>query len=79
MTRAEATNSKVKQSRDTIVTNTIASSLAEETRGPLTVDSDRTCSDRRSRKNKHSNGIPKSIGRVCASARPICHGGKLWE
>jgi len=49
--------------------------LAEETGGSLIADASRTCSNRGSRKNKHSNGMLKSIDSVCILI-PIYHGYK---
>jgi len=54
------------------------SSLAKKARD-TTVDADRACSNRRSRENKYSNGMPKLAGRVYTLVRPICYGGRLWE
>ena len=77
MMRVEATDSKVEQLEGTIIIYTTASSLAKKTRGSLTVGSDRTYFNRGSRKDKHSNSTPKSVGRVCTLVRPICHRGEL--
>jgi len=40
------------------------SSLTKKARGSLTVDLCRACSDKRSKKDKCSNGTPESMGRV---------------
>jgi len=53
-----ATSFKVEQWRNITVTTTMISSLAKEARNISTVDSSRTCFNRRSRKNKCSNGVP---------------------
>jgi len=49
MTRVGATGSKVEQHRSTTATDTIASSLAKETRSSLIVSTDRACSNRNRR------------------------------
>jgi len=51
----------------------MALSLAKEARDTSAMGSSRTCSDRRSEKNKYSNGEPSTEGRV-SSKEPICHG-----
>jgi len=50
--------------------------LAEKTGGPSTANTNRACFDRRSREDKCGNGIPKSAGKIYASAGPTCHGGR---
>jgi len=63
--RAETNSSKVEQHRDIMTTNTTASSLVKETRDSLAVDTNRACSDRRSKKNKCRDGMPESASRIC--------------
>jgi len=41
------------------------SSVAKKAKNALTIDTSSTCSDRRSRKNKHSNGVLTVEGRIC--------------
>ena len=48
--------------------NATASSLVKEIRGSSIVDSNRTCSNRRSRKKKCGNSMSKSTSKVCALA-----------
>ena len=52
----------------------IALSLAQEARDPIT-GTNRIYFDRRSRENKCSYGVLKSVGRIC-SMQPICHRGR---
>ena len=73
MMRAEALGSKIEQYRSTMATVSIASSLAKKTEGSSTADTNRACSNRRSRKNEYNNSMPKSTGRVCTS-QPIYYG-----
>jgi len=47
-----------------MATNATISDINKETRGPSTADSNRTCSDRRSGKNKCGNGTSKQADRV---------------
>ena len=68
-----ATGSKVRQYRDTTAAVATASSLAKKMRDSSIADSNRTCSNRRSRKNKHGNSISKSVGRVY-TMQPSCNG-----
>ena len=56
----------------------MVSSLAKKVRGS-TADTDRICSNRRSRENKHGNSMPESVGSVCASTGPIYHEGGSWK
>jgi len=51
----------------------MASGLAKETRATSTVGSNRTCSNGRSRKDKHSYGDPLTEDRI-SSKEPICYG-----
>jgi len=62
MTRA--TSSKVKQCRDTQATNAIASSLAKEARSSSIANTDKTCSNRGSGKDKCSNNTLHSDVRI---------------
>jgi len=71
--RARATGSKVEQHRDTMVTDTTASSLAKETRGSSVTSTNRACSNGRGRKNKCEDSMPKSAGSVYIS-KPIYDG-----
>ena len=73
MMKAKALGSKIEQCKSTMATVAIVSSLAKKTGGSSTVDTDRACSNRRSRKNEYSNSMPESVGRVCTS-QPICYG-----
>jgi len=66
-------DSKTRQQSTTAVDTTVPS-LAKETRGSLTAG--RTYSDKESRKDKHSDSMPKLIGLVCIS-QPIYHGCRL--
>ena len=67
---------KVKQYGNTMATTATIPSLAEKTEGLLTESINRVCSNGRSRKNKCSDDILKSAGRIYASMGPICHGGR---
>ena len=60
-----------------MATDIIAPSLAKKTKGSLAVGSSKTCSNGKSRENEYGNGMPKSVDRVHASARPIYHRGRL--
>ena len=71
--RAGATGSKVEQYIDILVTNVIASSLAEEIRDSLTASANRACSDGRGKKNKCRDSTPESASRGYTS-EPICNG-----
>jgi len=72
--RAKATDSKVEQYKGIMATNATASSLAKEARDS-TVGTNRACSNKRDRKNKYSNGMPKLVGRICTLAEPIYYRG----
>ena len=74
--RVGVTGSKVEQHKGTIVTDATASSLAEKTRDSLVASINKTCSDRKSREDKYSDGIFESAGRVCTSVGFIYHGGR---
>jgi len=65
MTRVGATSSKTKLTRGITATDTTASGMAKETRGSLTVDTNRACSNGRSGEDKYSNDVPQSKGSVC--------------
>jgi len=58
MKRQWDTSSKVEQCRGTQATDATASSLAKKARDTSIVGSSRTCSNRRSGKNKCGNGAP---------------------
>ena len=62
--RVGATGSKIEQSRSTTVTIAIVSYLAQKARGSTT-GTDRAYSNRESGEDKCSDGMPKSMGRVC--------------
>jgi len=64
--RTRAIGSKVKQHKDIMTTNAIAPSIAKKT-GSSTVDTNSTCSHRRSGENKCGHSMPNSAGRVCAT------------
>jgi len=53
--RIGITSSKAEQWRDTIVTTAMTSSLAKKARSASTVDSSRTCSNRRSGEDECGN------------------------
>jgi len=46
--------------------------MAKEVRNALTVDSNKICSNEKSRKDECGNGIPLTEGSVCL-IKPICH------
>ena len=75
--RTRAIGSKVKQHKGTQATTAIASSLAKEVGDSSTVGSYKACSNERSKKNEHNNGMPKSVDRVY-TMQPICYRDK-WE
>ena len=64
MIRAENTGSKA--TRGTQANDTTSSDMAKETGGILMAGSNRTCSDRRSRKNKHDNSVLSAKSRICS-------------
>jgi len=72
MTKIGATSFKTKLTRGIIATDTTASGIAKETRGSLTVDTNRACSNERSREDKCSNDVPQSEGSVYI-IQPIYH------
>jgi len=74
--RQQSSSSKAKPARGTTAINAIVSGLAKEIRSSSTVDTNRVCSNRGSRKNKCSNGTPESVGKVC-TMQPICYGSGL--
>ena len=61
----EATDSKIKPHKDIQATTAMVSSLAKETRSPLTVGVGRTCTNGGSQKDEYSYSMPKSVGRIC--------------
>ena len=53
--------------------NAIVLSLVKEIKDFSTVGSSKTCSNRRDKKDKYSDSIPKLANRVCFSVRLIYH------
>ena len=51
----------------------MASSMAKEAENASTVDSNKVCSNGRSREDKYGDGILSIEGRGC-SMKPICYG-----
>ena len=66
------TNPKIEQPRGTHTSTVMASSLAKEVGNASTTGSNRTCSNGRSREDKHSDGKPSIEGRIFLK-EPICH------
>ena len=76
MTRARATGSEVEQSGGIIATDAIALKLAKKARSSSTVDTNKACSNRKSRENKYSNGTSESASRIWALIQSICYKGR---
>ena len=66
------TNPKVEQPKGTYTSTVIASSLAKKVENASTAGSNRTCSNGRSREDKHSDGKPSTEGRIFLK-EPICY------
>ena len=62
-----------------MATNTIALSLAKETRSSPTVNANRTCFKRRSKENKYNDSTSDLVDSVCTLVEPIHYGGESWE
>ena len=72
--RAGTIGYKVEQLGDITVIDATILSLAKETKSSTIADSNKVCSNGKSRKNECSNSMPKLVGRVCISIRPIYYG-----
>ena len=59
-----------------MVVNATASNLAEEIKSSLIAGTNKAYSNGESRKDEHSDGMPKSADIVCTSERLTCHEGR---
>jgi len=50
--------------------------MAKKVGGSSIVGFNRICSSRENEKNEYNNSISKSVGSICASARPIYYGSR---
>jgi len=72
MKRTGATSSKAEYNRCTMATDATAPNLAKKTENTLAVDTNRAHTNEESRKNKYSNDMSQSKGKVF-TVQPICH------
>jgi len=68
--------SKVEQHWNIMVANAIASNFAKEIKSSLIAVTDKVYSNGGSRKDEHSDGMPKSADIFCISERPTCYEGR---
>ena len=64
--RAKDLSTKAKSARSTMATDATAPGLAKKARSFSIVGANRVCSNGGGEKNECSNGMPKSVSRVCA-------------
>ena len=74
--RIGAIGSKAEYTKSTIAINPTASSVAKKTRDLSIANANRIYSNRRSWKDKCSNNMPKSAGRIYILAISIYYEGK---
>jgi len=73
MMRVGTTSLKIKQYKGGQTNNATTLDLAKEARDSTTIGANKACSNKGSRKNRYSNGMPKSAGRVHTSIESICY------
>ena len=78
MVRAEAIDFKAKPTRGIQAIDATAPDMAKKAGGFSTTDINRACIDERSQKNKYSDSISQSEGKVYTTQH-ICHGCRLGE
>jgi len=59
----------------TAISDVMTTSMAEEAENASSADDNRACSNRGSREDKDSNGVPLTEDRGC-SKKPLCNGSR---